>query len=214
MLSVKKVAGSVIVAVAAVVGFTGNSYAWGGHDHHDHHRHYYRYERPYYHAYPYFGLHVRALPRDSFSISIGGSRYFYSSGYYYFRDRDDYVVVNPPLGAITTTIPVGYTPVVINGVTYYTNNGVYYLYTPTGYQVVPQPTTILQTMPVSQIVTPSVPSGSLSAVGDSFNVNIPNDNGGFTLVVIKKAERGYTGPQGEFYAEFPKVAQLKEMYGK
>ncbi len=49
---------------------------------------------------------------------------------------------------------------------------------------------------------------------NEFTVNIPNDHGGFTAVVIKRSGNGFTGPQGEFYPEFPKVFQLKIMYGK
>jgi len=49
---------------------------------------------------------------------------------------------------------------------------------------------------------------------DTFPVNVPNDRGGFTTVMIKKSGNGFVGPQGEFYAEFPKVSQLKAMYGR
>jgi hypothetical protein len=65
--------------------------------------------------------------------------------------------------------------------------------------------------PASQ-VTPAP-----AAVGDQLNeitVNIPNDHGGYTPVVIKRSGQGFIGPQGEFYPEFPKVTQLKVMYGK
>jgi hypothetical protein len=209
MLSPKRVVGTAIVFLTAVIFFQSTaSYAW---DRDRHHGYSYRHESPYYHAHPYFGLHVSLLPREHFSVSIGGSRYYYSQGYYYFRDRDDYVIVNPPLGAVATTIPPGYQPVVINGITYYSNNGVYYLYTPQGYQVVPQPTTILQSVPVTQIVTTD---DSPRRIDNFFTVNIPNDRGGYTAVAIKKTDKGYVGPQGEFYAEFPKVDQLKLMYAK
>lgn len=49
---------------------------------------------------------------------------------------------------------------------------------------------------------------------NAFTVNIPNDHGGYTAVVIKRSGNGFTGPQGEFYPEFPKVFQLRIMYGK
>ncbi len=49
---------------------------------------------------------------------------------------------------------------------------------------------------------------------NEFTVNIPNNHGGYTAVVIKRSGNGFTGPQGEFYPEFPKVSQLKIMYGK
>ena len=49
---------------------------------------------------------------------------------------------------------------------------------------------------------------------EEFTVNIPNRHGGYTAVVIKRTGSGYTGPQGEYYPEFPKVFQLEIIYGK
>jgi hypothetical protein len=47
-----------------------------------------------------------------------------------------------------------------------------------------------------------------------FTVNVPNDHGGYTTVLIKRSGNGFVGPQGEYYPEFPKISQLKLMYGK
>ena len=49
---------------------------------------------------------------------------------------------------------------------------------------------------------------------DTFPVNVPNNSGGYITVVIKRSGNGYVGPQGEFYAQFPAVSQLKAMYAK
>ena len=49
---------------------------------------------------------------------------------------------------------------------------------------------------------------------DIFTVNIPNTRGGYTPVALKRSGSGFIGPQGEYYTEFPKVEQLKVMYGK
>ena len=49
---------------------------------------------------------------------------------------------------------------------------------------------------------------------NEFTVNIPNDHGGYTTILIKRSRNGFTGPQGEFYPEFPTVSQLKIIYGK
>jgi hypothetical protein len=49
---------------------------------------------------------------------------------------------------------------------------------------------------------------------NTFTVNVPNSNGGYTTVIIKKSGSGYVGPQGEYYSEFPKVSQLQAMYSK
>ena len=49
---------------------------------------------------------------------------------------------------------------------------------------------------------------------DSFTVNIPNYKGSYTPVTLTRSGTGFIGPQGEYYPEFPKIKQLKEMYGK
>ena len=100
-----------------------------------------------------------------------------------------------------TALPVGYEPIVINGITYYTYSGVYYQFTPYGYAVVQPPV-----IPV--IAQPT----ALENIQNSFTVNIPNTRGGYTAVTIKKSGNGFVGPQGEFYAQFPNVEQLKVMY--
>ena len=94
MVSSKKVLGIAVVLMALCVCFQATtSYAWERREGQDHGRNrIYGHERPYYHAQPYFGLHVSFLPKEAFSVTIGGSRYYYHQGYYYFRDRDDYVI--------------------------------------------------------------------------------------------------------------------------
>ncbi len=62
--------------------------------------------------------------------------------------------------------------------------------------------------PITQI--PAAPADQQN----EFIVNVPNDHGGYTAVLIKRSGNGFTGPQGEYYPEFPKVFQLKMMYGK
>jgi len=49
---------------------------------------------------------------------------------------------------------------------------------------------------------------------DEFTVNVPNNDGSYTAVIIKRSGSGFIGPQGEYYPEFPKIFQLKIMYGK
>jgi hypothetical protein len=62
--------------------------------------------------------------------------------------------------------------------------------------------------PITQVPAPP------AAQSDEFTINIPNDHGGYTAVVIKRSGNGFTGPQGEFYPQFPTVSQLKIIYGK
>ena len=48
---------------------------------------------------------------------------------------------------------------------------------------------------------------------DSFTVNVPNSQGGYTAVVIQSSGSGFVGPRGEYYANFPSVYQLQAVYG-
>jgi len=60
------------------------------------------------------------------------------------------------------------------------------------------------------------PSGvpTTTYAGDSVTVNVPNSNGGYTAVVLKRSGNGYVGPQGEYYDQIPTTAQLQAMYGR
>ena len=202
----------------------------GGPGHHHDDRHFYRW-----HEHPHYGLHIGFLPAGCFTVWVGGTRYYYYDGLYYtYAGYGDYVLVNPPVGAYVTAIPPDFQPVSINGRIYYTDNGVYYILTQHhGYKVVAapvvyaqpvpvvvtQPPQVVVTQPVTTVIAPQAPTTVVAApvavaAQDTFSINVPNNSGGYTTVVIKKSGKGYVGPQGEFYAEFPKVAQLKAMYVK
>jgi len=73
--------------------------------------------------------------------------------------------------------------------------------------VVAQPQQVVVSQPVQE-----VPSATYS--GDTVTVNVPNSNGGYTSVVLKRSGNGYLGPQGEYYDQVPTTAQLQAMYGK
>ena len=141
------------------------------------------------------------------NLGVWPDPYYDAYPYPYYADpyysQPGYVVVSSS----------GYQPVVINGVTYYVNNGVYYVYTQYGYQAVATPVGL--TAPVIQAAPVTASSVTPSAPGDdSITINIPNNKGGYTAVMLKKSGNGFLGPQGEFYPEFPKVSQLQTMYGK
>jgi len=150
----------------------------------------YYYGDPYYYGAPYYGNPYYGNP-------------YYGNPYYGNPYYPGYVVASPS---------TSYQPVVINGVTYYVNNGAYYIYTQYGYQAVAAPVGALQPVVTQSAVMASVPA--TAGTGDSITVNIPNDKGGYNAVVLKPSGKGYVGPQGEFYPDFPKVSQLKVMYGK
>ena len=74
----------------------------------------------------------------------------------------------------------------------------------TTYVVVPSST--------NTVVVPSAtPTETSNAM---ITINIPNSNGSYTQVVLRKSGKGYIGPQGEYYPENPSVEQLKVLYGK
>jgi len=187
----------------------------GGWDHRDEHN-------PYrWHDHPQYGWHSHFLPAGCFSIWVDGARYYYYDGLYYaYVGAGDYVLVNPPLGAYVSAIPPDFQPVLINGRTYYTDNGVYYVLTHHGYKVVSapvvyaQPVQVIEAPPQQVVVTQPVVTQPVVNPESSFTVNVPNNSGGYSAVVITRSGSGYTGPQGEYYATFPTVSQLKAMYAK
>jgi len=169
------------------------------------------------------GREVHSLNHEFLRLFIGGVEFFFWEGMYYRSMADHYVVVQAPIGAVVTAIPPQAQLIVVDGVPYYTVNGVTYISTTYGYQVVPPPTVVVvRPEPTVQqttvFATPamSAPMAAPSAppVDEAFTVNIPNARGTYSAVSIKRAGNGFVGPQGEYYPEFPKVEQLKLMYGK
>ena len=65
----------------------------------------------------------------------------------------------------------------------------------------------------SQAVAPSVPS-QIIPVNNSLEISIPNGDGSYTSVTLTKTDKGFLGPQGEFYADHPTEDQLKTRYCK
>jgi hypothetical protein len=74
---------------------------------------------------------------------------------------------------------------------------------PTPEVVVAQPAPVVVAQPPATVETQ-----------DSVTVNVPNNNGTYSAVVLKKSGNGFVGPQGEFYPQLPTTDQLKVMYGK
>jgi hypothetical protein len=212
--AVKLLLGVLLLVAVACPAFADWGVSVGVGDRHDHHDHW-DHDRRYYgwHDRPAWGYHAHYLPIGYSTIWVGGTRYYYSDGLYYNYVGDgDYVIVNPPMGAYVAAIPPDFQPIIVNGRTYYTNGGVYYLLTMHhGYKVVPPP---MQTVVVTEpaVVQPTVVEPP--PVQDAYPVNVPASNGSYVSVVLKRSGSGYVGPQGEYYATFPSVAQLKAMYGK
>ena len=74
------------------------------------------------------------------------------------------------------------------------------------------PQQVVVAQPSSVVVSQTPPTTTYS--GDTVTINVPNDNGGYTAVVLKRSGNGFVGPQGEFYTQIPTTDQLKVMYGR
>ena len=75
----------------------------------------------------------------------------------------------------------------------------------------PPPQQVIVAQPAPVVVS-QVPTTTYA--GDTATVNVPNSNGGYTAIVLKRSGNGYVGPQGEYYDQIPTTAQLQAMYGK
>ena len=156
---------------------------------------------------------VPSLPAGCVVVTVGGADYYYGAGMYYRAGAGGYLVVPAPVGASVTSLPTGAQQVLVGDTLCYVVNGVTYRKTVYGYEVMPPPAVVVQ--PVVTAVPPAaVVAPAPSTTNNSFTVNIPKAKGGFTPVEIKRADTNFLGPQGELYTEFPRVEQLKLMYGK
>ena len=169
---------------------------------------------------PYYGRRVSLPELIAQSIIVGGLEYYYQHGYFYQRTPDGYVIIDSPVGAVIETIPDNYKIVVINGKTYYYHNDTYFIYSGKKYVVVADPVYQVAELPqevrVIDYTETVVKQSSETAENkeNEFTVNILNDKGSYTAVRIVRSKEGFVGPQGEYYTEFPKVEQLKVMYGE
>ena len=76
----------------------------------------------------------------------------------------------------------------------------------------PPPQEVVVAQPTQVVVAQTLPTTTYS--GDTATINVPNSNGGYTAVVLKRSGNGYVGPQGEYYDQIPTTAQLQAMYGR
>ena len=155
------------------------------------------------------------------AVSIAGASLLYSAGMFYRSTPAGYVVVPAPMGAVVPALPPGYTVVYMGGTPYYYYGNAYYTVAPNGYVVTAPPAVAAAPVAVAPSVAPvsapaaqqSVPS-TTNEPSDAVETYIPNGNGSFTVVTLRKTEKGFLGPQGEFYADHPTEDQLKARYCK
>lgn len=190
------------------------------------------------------GVCIARLPGAYVSLAVAGAEFFYCAGLYYRYSTAGYVVIEPPLGAVIPVLPDGYTVVYVNGLPYYYYASTYYTVAPSGGYVVVSPavettTTVVTTPATTVVTTPATTTTTVPAAtqqttstpvatpaatttapaattteSDTFDVQIPNGNGSFTLVRLIRTKDGFLGPQGEFYPDHPTIEQLKARYVK
>ena len=146
----------------------------------------------------------------------GGGRHYYRGGRWYRHGwfGFDVAVSALAVGAILDSLPPRYDTVVYGGVPYYYYDNTYYRpYPQGGYIVVPPPPVVTQPVLVAPEASPVVvqPQEQIPGI---LTINIPNSQGGWTSVTLRRQGNGFVGPQGEYYPEHPTVEQLKVLYGK
>jgi hypothetical protein len=119
------------------------------------------------------------------TVVVESVPYYYYNGEFYTPEGDELVAVRPPVAA-TTAAPAK-------------NAG-----------------SEVASVPANEPVKAPAQSESNADQPkvDAFTVNVPNANGGYTPVRLTKTDKGYIGPQGEYYPSHPTVAELKVLYGK
>lgn len=157
---------------------------------------------------------VVRIPSHSTRYYYGGHSYYYYDGIYYSPARGGYMVVNPPPGIIVRGLPRGHHSVWVGNRRYYRHHDCYYERVRGGYRVV-RPPVIVQPAPVVyQPIGVEAPTVVSAAPGspEEYSINVPDYNGGYKVVVIKRSGGGFVGPQGEFYNQFPSVDHLRIVY--
>jgi hypothetical protein len=188
---------------------------------------------------PYGGFRggdvVHRLPAGYISLMAAGLTYLYCEGLFYRYTPAGYVIATPPMGAIVPALPPGYTTVFVNGIPYYYYGYTYYTPAPNGYVVATPPATMSvpppAIVPAQAVLAAPTPTAALGTPAvaphpalyekakeetgkDVYEIYIPNGNGSYTSVTLRKTEKGFLGPQGEFYQDHPTVEQLRARYTK
>ena len=150
------------------------------------------------------GAVVTALPPGYQTVVVDGTLYYLINGVTYMQTVNGYQVVPMPnvVAQQIVTSPAQITTVPAP--------------TPTAVGNVPVPSSpppVVTAVPAPPPVT-TTENTPAAANSDTFTVNIPNAKGTYTAVTLKRSGNGFVGLQGEFYTDFPRVEQLKAMYGK
>ncbi len=156
----------------------------------------------------YYGKIVYKLPWGSATIIVGDHRYRYYDGHYYRKHPYGWKLVRAPRGVCITRLPRGYKKVYFGKKRYYHHNDVYYKRVVNGYEIVDDPSPDYTVVKNREIYADYDDDYDF----ESLTVNIPKEEGGYDAIELKREGEGFIGPQGEYYEEFPKIAQLKVIY--
>ena len=149
------------------------------------------------------------------ALSVAGMSLLYSAGMFYRTTPAGYVVVPAPMGAVVPALPPGYTVVYMGVNPYYYYGNAYYAAAPNGYVVTAPPAIAAPIQaPAPAPISQQTVAPASNEPSDAIETYIPNGNGSFTVVTLRKTEKGFMGPQGEFYADHPTEDQLKSRYCK
>ena len=148
------------------------------------------------------GAMVTALPPGYQTVVVDGTLYYLINGVTYMQTVNGYQVVPMPNVVAQQIIT---SPAQITTAPAPTQTAVSNVPVPSS------PPPVVTAAPTPVTTTENTPA---AANTDTFTVNIPNAKGTYTPVTLKRSGNGFIGPQGEFYTDFPRVEQLKAMYGK
>jgi len=143
------------------------------------------------------GFYIGSSWFDGPTLVIAGAPYYYYAGDYY-TPYGDYLVVAPPP-------PVSSPAATTNTVTP----------APATPPAMTSPAAKTNTVTLEQAAPPAkLESDNAKTTGEPITINVPNENGGFTPIKLIPKDKGYIGPQGEYYPGHPTVGELKVLYGK
>jgi len=171
------------------------------------------------------GWHGGSTALGIVALSIAGAEFLYSAGMFYRSTPNGYMIVPAPMGAVVPALPPGYTVVYMGSMPYYYYGNAYYAAAPNGYVVTAPPAIAapiaaapsvapIQQAPVPASIAQQPAVAAANEPSTAVETYIPNGNGSFTVVTLQKTEKGFMGPQGEFYTDHPTEDQLKARYCK
>ena len=172
------------------------------------------------------GAVVTAVPEGCQQVVVDGTLYYLINGVTYMRTAYGYQVVPMPSVLVPRMATMAAPVTVMTAQPQTTIINVPAPSTPPPpppVMNVPVPTPMpmpgkapyVAPAPAPVVAAENTPAAEAAGMtNDTYVINIPNAKGSYTPVSIRRSGNGFVGPQGEFYTEFPRVEQLKLMYGK